>query len=376
MRVLEANPSALTSIISLLLLILPTALVQRQTPRKQGTLNPLLTPSSPLSIRVVGNRLVNGQGQTIRLLGVNRSGTQYACADNWGIFSGPSDAASVKAMASWRINTVRIPLNEHCWLGINGVNPTYSGTRYQDAITNYVNLLHQHGLYAILELHYSAPGRNLAKSQQIMADLDHSPAFWSSVAAKFKNYPAVLFDLYNEPHNAGNNYSCWRDGCTISTVQTSPTTRIYESWQSAGMQSLVNAVRSTGATQPIILSGEGWAGDLYGWMQYKPDDTARQLVASVHIYNFSVCKTVTCWNNMIKPVATVVPVVSGELGQNGCTHEFIDTYMNWLDSIGAGYLGWGWVRSSCSMEPALIMDYSGTPTNYGIGLRNHLLYLR
>jgi len=38
-------------------------------------------------------------------------------------------------------------------------------------------------------------------------------------------------------------------------------------------------------------------------------------------------------------------------------------------------LGWGWVTAPCGTQPSLILDYSGTPTNYGIGLRNHLLNL-
>ena len=142
------------------------------------------------------------------------------------------------------------------------------------------------------------------------------------------------------------------------------------------MQSLVDAVRGTGATQPIVLSGDGYGGNLYKWADYKPKDPLNSLVASVHTYNFSSCVTVTCWNNMIKPVAAVVPVVSGEMGENDCAHGFIDMYMNWMDSIGAGYLGWGWVTSPCAGEPALIIDYSGTPTRYGIGLRNHLVSLR
>ncbi len=82
----------------------------------------LMAPSSPgfaaapLSISVSGNHLINGYGQTIRLLGVNRSGTEYACIQGWGLFDGPNDATSVAAMASWHINAVRVPLNEDCWL--------------------------------------------------------------------------------------------------------------------------------------------------------------------------------------------------------------------------------------------------------------------
>jgi len=75
----------------------------------------------------VGNHPVNGAGAMVRLLGVNRSGTEYQCVHGNGIFDGPSDAASLGAIAAWRANAVRVPLNEDCWLAINGVNPAYAG---------------------------------------------------------------------------------------------------------------------------------------------------------------------------------------------------------------------------------------------------------
>jgi hypothetical protein len=72
-----------------------------------------------------------------------------------GIFDGPSDPASVKVIASWKANIVRLPLNEDCWLGINGINPQYSGQNYQNAVHNYVKILNSAGLAVILDLRIS-----------------------------------------------------------------------------------------------------------------------------------------------------------------------------------------------------------------------------
>jgi hypothetical protein len=119
------------------------------------------------------------------LHGVNRSSTEYACVQGWGIFDGPSDAASVEAIAARLVNAMRVPLNEDCWLGINGVKPAYAGAIYRPAISDYVTLLNAHGLAAILELHWSAPGAALAQGQPPMPDQDHSIAFWQSVAETF-----------------------------------------------------------------------------------------------------------------------------------------------------------------------------------------------
>jgi hypothetical protein len=322
--------------------------------------------TEPVSVSVVGNHLVNGAGQTIRLLGADRSGTEYACSQGWGIFDGPSSASSVATMRTWDINAVRVPLNEDCWLGINGVNPAYSGATYRAAIVSYVATLQAAGIVAILDLHWNAPGSTLSSSQQLMADEDHAPAFWSSVATTFLGNRGVIFDLYNEPHDI--SWSCWLNGCTTS-----------QGWVAAGMQQLVNTVRATGATQPIMLGGLNWSGDLSNWLAYEPVDPLHQLIASAHIYSFSEDNTVASWNATIAPVAAQVPVVTGELGESDCADGFIDQYMAWADAHGISYLGWTWDATdtgwSCSGGPALISDYDGAPTAFGAGLEAHLVAL-
>jgi hypothetical protein len=312
-----------------------------------------------LFVGVVGNHLVNGAGQPVRLLGVNRAGSSYACIAGWGFFDGPVDDASAAAIASWHANAVRVDLNEDCWLGINGVTPSLSGAAYRAAIVNYVNTLHRHNLYVVLELHWNAPGGLLATGQQPMLDADHAPAFWQSVASTFKNDHAVLFDLYNEPY--GISWACWRDGCT------SP------GWLTAGFQSVVNTVRSTGATQPIMLGGLDWANDLSQWLQYKPSDPQNALVASFHVYDTNYCNNPGCWS-VLSTIAQQVPVVTGEMGEVDCGHGFIDSMMAFADARGISYLAWVWDTwgPGCS-DISLISNYNGTPTGYGAGLRNHLL---
>lgn len=315
--------------------------------------------SSPaFAVRVEGNRLVNAAGQGVRLLGVDRSGAEYACVQHLGIFAGPTDKQAIAAMTSWRIDAVRLPLNEDCWLGINGAPAQFSGARYRAAIRAYVADLNSAGLYVILDLHWNAPGRQLATSQQPMADLDHAPTFWSSVASTFLASPAVVFDLYNEPN--GMSWQCWRNGCVLP-----------QGWRAAGMQALVNAVRSTGARQPVIASGLDSGNDLSSWLRYKPFDPAGQLAAGFHAYNFMPCAGPRCWDHVIAPIARQVPVVTTELGEAGCGESFISGFMDWADSAGLSYLGWSWNPAGCG-APSLITSWDGRPTAYGMGLRAHL----
>ena len=92
-----------------------------------GPPTPAGAAPASLSISVSANHLVDANGQTLVLRGVNRPGPAYAWIQGWGIFDGPSDAASVNAIASWQTNAVRLQLNEDCWLNINGVRPDYGG---------------------------------------------------------------------------------------------------------------------------------------------------------------------------------------------------------------------------------------------------------
>jgi hypothetical protein len=259
----------------------------------------LLTASAaaaaPLSIKVEGNHFVDGSGQTIRLLGVNHPSFEYACVQGNGPSEGHMDDADAAAIASWGANAVRVPLNEDCWLGLNG-QPSggTSVAEYQQAVAAYVAALNAHGLYAILDLHWSAPGNKLANGQQPMPD-EHSPAFWSSVAATFQGNPAVVFDVFNEPYSPADersgddplhpvSWSCWRNGgCAVPCYENTGT-RTATIYEASGMQSLVDAIRAAGATQPVLVGGLDYANDLTGWLANRPADPLNQVAASFHNY--------------------------------------------------------------------------------------------
>ncbi len=321
------------------------------------TLGPPQATGVP-SIHVLGTQLVDSTGRPVRLRGVNRSGAEYACAQGWGIFDGPSDSASVQAIASWRSNVVRVPLNETCWLGINGVAPAYSGDNYRRAIAAYVALLNRTGLAVILDLHWTAAGTATALGQAPMPNRDHTPEFWRQVAAAYKGNNRVIFDLFNEPYPDNNSdtpeaWRCWRYGGTCSGM----------SFQAAGMQELVDTVRSTGATNVIVVGGIQYASRLTGWLANEPTDPLHNLAASWHIYNFSWCNTLACWDSEAAPVAQQVPLVLGELGQSDRGSAFVTSLMDWMDARQGSYLAWEWDVWGQPLD--LIANYDGTPTTYG-----------
>jgi endoglucanase len=324
--------------------------------RKQ---RPAPQKSAFLAVSVRGNRLVNARGQTVRLVGVNRSGSQYMCVLGRGIFDGPADATSIVAMKRWHINTVRVPLNEDCWLGINGLGTAYSGVAYRSAIEAYVARLNAAGLYVILDVHWNAPGSVQSSGQLDMLDASHGYALWRSIAIAFKAHPAVLFDLYNEPHNlaatAEEAWRCWSRGCG----------------EYAGMSGLVATVRSTGARNVILLSGLGWASDDSEWLQHEPKDPLHQLAATFHVYDeHTLCTAESCWNRTLLPLAAHVPLVDDEFGEMQCGEPssiaWLNQWMSYATAHGFSMLAWAWdaEKGECS-QPSLITNYEGSATPYG-----------
>jgi hypothetical protein len=332
-------------------------------------------------LHVSGNRLVDANGNTVTLHGVDRSGGEYACVQGKGFWDGPMDQAAVTAIKSWNpnvVNAVRVPLNEACWNAESYVDSAYAGANYQNAVKAYVKLLNDNGIVAILDLHwtdgtYTGPSAGCSSAQATcqkpMPDAAQAIPFWTSVAGAFKGNDAVIFDLFNEPYasratgDSTSGWLCWRDGGTCQGI----------SYQVAGMQAMVNAVRSAGADNVLMLGGEEYSNDLTGWLQYEPKDPDGNLAASWHSYNFNACSSQSCWNSQIAPVIAKVPLVAGEIGENDCAGGYIGPLTTWLDSQHASYAAWAWNADfACSSGPGLVTDYTGTPTAYGAAYKAHL----
>ncbi len=376
------------AVVSALVVAACGAATASSAPRIELTADASLPPSAGLHVE--RNRLVS-RGATVRLLGVNHSGTEYACVKGTGIFEGPRGDALSSAILSWHANTVRIPLNEHCWLGLHGLDARYAGPEYRKAIAQLVAELRGRGLYVVIDLHWSAPSDSLADHQLPMADADYAVDFWKSVASTFAGDAGVLFDVFNEPfldavlctNGKGasiDSWDCLRDGCVVSlpvagsaaggTAQSSTSA---ETYRTAGTQALVDAIRSVGARNVILVPGLGYSSDLSRWLDHAPRDPLGQIAASLHLYNFSGCTDDDCFSRRFDAIAAAVPLVAGEIGENDCGHAFVDGYMTWADRHGVSYLGWAWNTWDCNRGPALITSYDGTPTAYGEGLRRHLV---
>jgi len=343
------------------------------------------------TIRVQGRRLVDGAGRAVQLRGVNRAAFESRCTyDDAGFADGPIDQASVTAMRSWPINVVRLTLNDNCWLGVNGLPIGGDAAGYRRAVRGYISLLRRNGLYVMPVVEVFGPGTQRSTQIDYMPARSHMLAFWRSVASMFKSDHGVIFDPvtevgmaeWNDPHpDPPGQWDCWLRGCTIDSV--------YEGaprFVAAGLQSLVDTIRATGATQPIVLGGLSYNADLTQLLGYLPTDRAHQLVASAHVYDFVRGKDVAAtFRDQIAPIARRLPVILGELGERRCdsgSGAYTRRVLGLVDAAERkgtviGVLMWTWNAQTgadgwhCPTGrygeggPVLIHDYAGTPTVMG-----------
>jgi endoglucanase len=363
-----------------------TALVSKigtDAPATVASTEPAPTPV------VYGNRLADSRsGATFAPHGVNWPSFEYSCSAKTGTaysYSATgSTQAAADAMVSWHIDTVRIPLNQDCWLGANSGHNFGTSLGYQRAVKAWVGILRAHGIAVILDLHWNAPAGKIADGQYPMPDAQ-SLTFWKQVAIAYREDPSIIFDAFNEPYSswtvAGKTYSynlswdCWQNGgCQVPDTpkDVAPDGGTYTA---VGMTAIVAAIRSTGARQPIMLSGLNYSSDLTQWLAHKPADS--QLVAGWHLYQVSGCVTVSCWTYSVGATATKVPVVTGEFGESDGGSQYMTRFMTWADSRKMGYLPWAWWDSSGG-EAGLYALYTG---NYvakypaGTTYKAHLLAL-
>ncbi|WFE27719.1 Ig-like domain-containing protein [Solwaraspora sp. WMMD791] len=325
------------------------------TVRGLRVIDPVPAGAAPPLV-VSGNRLVtlDRAARPYQLRGVVRAGAHARCVAGTGIWDGPADDASVRAIRNWRANAVRILVDRTCWLGTAAEPSPYQGSAYRAAIVDYVQRLARHGVTPIIALHGASTG--------------DAKDFWGSVARHLGTDRSVLFDLRSTGYPPADDadpataWRCWRDATDCGTGVPYP-----------GMQELVRTVRVYGAFNTLLVGGLDESNDLRGWLAYRPDDPAgRNLAAAWRVDDDAACATPTCWQQQVAPVAAEVPVVAVEVSEDTGGHRFVGTAIDWLDERRIGFLASVWHTGGYPGVPPLIRDYDGRPTPYGVGVKDRL----
>ena len=310
----------------------------------------------PRPLHVEGPKVLDDRGNEVWLQGVSLSGTESVAHDR------QAEKSTVVAIEQWGANCIRVPVKDDFWFGKTGYQND-GGEDYRALIDRVVALAANRGAYVVLDLHrFRAPKPEHAE-------------FWKDAAARYKNHPAVLFELFNEPHGIGWDVLVnggWvgeagkRDESAFLTEEEKKANRGFES---VGIKGLLAAARSTGARNPVIVSGLTWTNDLTGWADgwAMDDPDGDGILYSWHTYNWH-----RGWKRVL-PVAEKYPVFVGECGGDAKKMDFIkhsdqedpNTFCpDLLGFIQDHRLHWtGWCMHTAS-TPRLLLDWDYTPTPF------------
>jgi endoglucanase len=289
---------------------------------------------STTSYTVVGSTIKDSSGNAVILHGIDQSGLEFSCSNSL------ATSAYATMKNSWNANAVRIAVDQDFWL--TTASHTCSG--YPNTIDATVQAVRSQNMIAIIDLHWSDMG-NVANApgQQCMPD-QNSVTFWQQVAAKYKSNPNVWFELYNEPHP--NNWTIWKNGGSVC------------GFNSVGMQTMVNTVRSAGANNIVLVGGDGYAAHLDG----VPLLSGTNIVYAIHPYasptganSWSSSDFDTRFGNL----SATVPVISTEFGDFQCGGSYDQSTLDYFRAHKVGYTAWAWVPNGCAY-PSLLSNANGS----------------
>jgi hypothetical protein len=307
--------------------------------------------AGPPLLAVAGNRLKTPAGDVVRLQGVNIASLEWTS-------KGENVLRSLTvAIDDWGANVVRLPLAQDRWFG-RAKEQKDGGAAYRTLVQQVVQSAALKRCYVLLDLHWSDAGvwgQNIA--QHHMPD-QQSAAFWQAVAAQFANHPAVLFDLYNEPHDV--SWEVWRNGGVVHEGSGNAPGGKLE-YRTPGMQSLLEVCRKQGARNVIVAGGLDWAYDLTGLAKgyALADPRGNGVVYATHIYPWK-----RDWDRNVTVAVDRYPVLVGEVGcEPGGKEEDPKTWApKVLDYIERHQLHWTAWDLHPAASPCLIRDWNYTPT--------------
>ena len=311
-------------------------------------------------LRTSGNRIINSvTGAPILLRGINRSGLEYSDPDEQGFLSGASiSRAEIYAITEqWRANIIRLPFNQD-WV-LHG-RAGRIGEEYQQALDQVISWASMFGAYTLLDLQWLDAERIYGGNRNFVAPLPNmqSIELWSTLARRYKDEPAVLYDLFNEPHDrlADDPYPLNKpDGTTYPAGQMRVTMSEWQPWARA----LTQAIRNENPDALIFIGGTNWAYDLRGM----PIDDLDNVVYSTHIYP----NKGTDWDNVFGDLSESAPIFAGEIGGTDSPQEldYVRRLLDYLQQKQIGFAAWSWID-----QPNLVTRY--TPTAFGQLIRQSL----
>ena len=308
----------------------------------------------------------------VLLRGLNRSGLEYSEPSDGGFLAaaGITEDEIGRIVSDWGANIIRIPFNQDWALrGRNGL----PAEEYRAALDQVISWASALGAYTILDLqwlntetiygHTRHPGRGKVPNRVAPTPDADSIVLWRMLAERYRDEPAVLFDLFNEPHDpVGDDFLpihvIGPDGEVTASDASFVGPEEWVPWA----KRLVTEIRQVRRKGLILVGGVDWAFDLRRIRVDAPD-----IVYSAHIYPNRKPRT---WGKALGG-AGEVPVFVGEWGGTGDDLEFGRQLSERLRRLGVGWTAWSWAD-----YPELVVTPRAPhfePTPFGALVRDELL---
>jgi hypothetical protein len=310
-----------------------------------------------------GNRIVRADSlQPVLLRGVNRSGLEYVEPSDAGFLSaaGLNFEEIEHICTGWHCNVLRLPFNQASALyGRNG----HSAEEYLSAVDQVISWAASCGTYTILDLQWldvetvygCCKDQNGAEVPNRVPPLPNPDtiSLWDTLALRYRDEPAVLFDLLNEPHPRLQNdhnpiYVVGPGGEIIESDSHCVGPQEWLAWAVL----LVLRVRQLRPAGLILVGGVNWAFDLRGIFIDSPN-----ILYSAHIYPNR--KPSTWWKAIGR--SNQVPVFIGEWGGTGRDLAFGRRLAREMRSRSLSWTAWSWVDHPHLVQCPRSPDYIPTP---------------
>jgi hypothetical protein len=314
--------------------------------------------SSSATLKVVGNRVENGQGQHFIYYGISVFGglQDGSVFSDWFGTQG-SSLAQIEAAPYWHANTVRIQVSE---AGLFGQPTPGFGVSlsYLSALCRQVQLARAENMQVVIN-----------DQTEFQGYVERDPtlrtiAFWRVVGSIYANDPGVSFDVFNEPRlllpSSGVLIPESTPGAPTSSAAVdldAASTAMWRLWQRggtidgvyyAGMQALVTAIRAMGVRNVIWLEGPDYGGTLSRLSEFPI--TGSNLVYATHHVPFgrTVAASERLWRADFGYVSSRYAIVDGEWAQfaspktecRPSAYTIAPAYLGYLHAHGVGLVAW------------------------------------
>ncbi len=209
------------------------------------------------------------------------------------------------------------------------------------------------GAYTLLDMQWLDADHIYGGDRNFVAPLPNmqSIELWDLLATRYRGEPAVLYDIFNEPHDRlpDDPYPLNReDGTVYPADRFRVTVTEWQPWA----RKLIAAMRDVNPYSLIFVDGTNWAYDLRGMPMDIP-----HLVYSTHVYSVKGRD----WAQAFGYLASSVPVFAGEWGGADSDLKWGRKLASYFDSLQIGWTAWSWHNAPPSPREAPPRRSGGSP---------------